>query len=71
MSKDVADALRTAILASGQSANEIAKETGVAQPLISRFLRGKDMGIMRAAKIAAYLGLELKNPKKRGKTTRK
>ena len=60
MSKDIADQLRKAIADSGHSANHIAKETGVDQTLISRFLRGKDMGIVRAAKIAAFLGLELK-----------
>ena len=65
MPKDVADMLRKAIADSGQSANEIAQATGVPQTTISRFLRGKDMGINRASKIAAYLGLELHRPKKR------
>lgn len=65
MSKELADQLRKAILDSGHSANHIAKETGVDQTLISRFLRGKDMGIMRASKIAAFLGLELKHGKAR------
>lgn len=60
MSKDIAEQLRAAIQASGQSANEIAKATGVSQPTISRFLRGEDMGIHRAAIIAKYLGLELR-----------
>lgn len=60
MSKTVAEQLRKAIRDSGQSANAIAKATGVDQTLISRFLRGKDMGIERASLVAAYLGLELK-----------
>jgi len=60
MSRDIADELRKAITDSGHSANHIAKEAGVDQTLISRFLRGKDMGIARAAKIAAFLGLELR-----------
>jgi transcriptional regulator with XRE-family HTH domain len=59
MSKKVADALRQAIRDSGESANQIAKATGVEQTSISRFLRGKDMGIERASKIAEYLGMEL------------
>lgn len=59
MSKTVADQLRQAIRDSGLSANQISKETGINQTLVSRFLRGKDMGIERASKIAAYLGLEL------------
>lgn len=56
----MADKLRSAIAACGLSANELAQKTGVPQTTISRFLRGKDMGIHRAAKIATYLGLELK-----------
>lgn len=59
MSKDMAEKLRSAIIASGESANAIAKATGVEQTTISRFLKGKDMGIHRASKIAAYLGLKL------------
>lgn len=60
MSKDVADALRQAIRESGLSANRLASLTGVPQTTISRFLRGEDMSIHRAAKIARHLGLELK-----------
>jgi ribosome-binding protein aMBF1 (putative translation factor) len=60
MSKEMADRLRSAICASGLSANELANKNGVPQTTISRFLRGKDMGIHRASKLAAYLGLELK-----------
>lgn len=61
MSKTVAEQLRAAIRESGLSANQLSQLTGVDQTLISRFLRGKDMGIHRASKIAAYLGLELKS----------
>lgn len=63
MTRTVADSLRKAIRDSGLSANALSQLTGVDQTLISRFLRGKDMGIERASKIAAHLGLELK-PKK-------
>lgn len=56
----MAEQLRKAIRDSGLSANELAQQTGVNQTLISRFLRGKDMGIERASKIAVYLGLSLK-----------
>lgn len=65
MSKELADKLREAIAASGLSANALAQATGVDQTTISRFLRGKDMGIQRASKIAAYLGLELTERRKR------
>jgi transcriptional regulator with XRE-family HTH domain len=63
MSRDLADLLRDAIKRSGLSASELAMKTGVHQTLISRFLRGKDMGIERAGKIAAYLNLTLRRDK--------
>lgn len=59
MSKDMADRLRESIRQCGLSNNELAEKTGVAQTTISRFMRGFDMGIHKAAKIAAYLGLKL------------
>jgi transcriptional regulator with XRE-family HTH domain len=57
--RSVANDLRKVIRGRGLSAYAISKATGVGQPLISRFLRGKDMGIERASIIAAYLGLTL------------
>lgn len=57
---DIAEQLRVAIRDSGQSANAMAKACGIPQTTLSRFIRGEDMGIHRAAKVAAYLGLELK-----------
>jgi transcriptional regulator with XRE-family HTH domain len=59
MASDIAEQLRAAILSSGQSANAIAKATGVPQTTLSRFLRGEDMSIERGAKVAAYLNLTL------------
>ena len=60
MSKELADKLRAAIRKSGLSANELARQTGVKQTTISGFMRGRDMGIHRASKIAKFLGLELR-----------
>lgn len=60
MSKLLADALRDAIRKSGMSANALAEETGVPQPTITRFLAGADMKLETAGKLAAYLGLALK-----------
>jgi predicted XRE-type DNA-binding protein len=66
LAKDgIGDQLIAAIKASGISQNQLAKATGVLQTSISFFLRGQDMGIHRAAKIAEYLGLELV-PRKNG-----
>lgn len=64
MSEEIAEQLRTAIKESGLSANQLAKATGVGQTTISGFLRGRDIGIEKASKIAAYLGLELKEKKR-------
>jgi len=60
MSKELADQLRKAIHDSGQSANEIAKACGVPQTTVSRFLRGGEISIGKASKIAVYLGMSLK-----------
>lgn len=59
MSKDMAEKLRAAIRESGMSANALGQATGVEQTTISRFLKGSDMGIHKASKIATYLGLKL------------
>jgi hypothetical protein len=63
MPKPLADTLRAAIRNSGQSANAIARETGVPQPTITRFLAGADMKLATAEIIASYLGLELRAKK--------
>jgi transcriptional regulator with XRE-family HTH domain len=60
MPRDIAEKLRAAIRRCGKSANQLAKASGVEQSTISRFLQGKDMGIHRAAKLAACLGLVLR-----------
>ncbi len=61
--------LRDAILASGKSANQLAKETGVPQTTLSRFLRGEDMAISKCSKVADCLGLVL-SPKVGAKSKR-
>lgn len=60
MSKELANILREAINNSGESANAIARATGVPQPTITRFLAGADMKLSTAARLAEYLKLELK-----------
>lgn len=56
---DISDQLREAIRSSGKSANVLAREAGVTQPTISTFLLGKDIRLVSAARLAAYLGLTL------------
>lgn len=54
-------ALRTAIRRAGKTVYEIAKDSGVAHPIISRFLAGKrDIRLETAEKLAQALGLQLK-----------
>lgn len=65
MSQEMAERLRQAIRDSGLSANELAARCGVPQTTISRFMRGHDMGIHRASKVAAYLGLRLTGGRKK------
>jgi hypothetical protein len=42
---------------------ELARQTGVPQPTITRFLAGADMRMSTAAKIAAFLGVSLHTKK--------
>lgn len=57
--------IRKAIEDSGLSAYRLAKESGISQPQISRFIAGKrTLTLPAAEKIARVVGLELK---KRGK----
>jgi transcriptional regulator with XRE-family HTH domain len=54
------DELRQAILKSGKTEYRVAKDSGVAQPVLNRFLRGKrGISLATAAKLAAYLRLHL------------
>lgn len=55
----LAEIIRNAIRRSGKSANEIAKATGIPQTTVSRFLRGEEISVGRAGKLAAYFGLAL------------
>lgn len=53
--------LRTAIKQTGKSIYQIAKNSGVAHPVILRFLSGeRDIRLETAEKLAQSLGLELK-----------
>ena len=62
---DLADKLRAAIRGSGETATKISEEAGISQPAVTRFLHGADMRLSRAAKLAAYLGLDLIKRRKR------
>jgi plasmid maintenance system antidote protein VapI len=52
--------LRQAILDCGRTRYELAKETGVSQPVLSRFVNGqRDLTLATVDKLAPTLGLEL------------
>lgn len=58
--KSLSDRLREAIRGSGKTVYRLAKESGVAHPIILRFLSGeRDIRLETANKLAATLGLRL------------
>ncbi len=59
------DQLRDAVKASGKTLNAVACESGVPQPMLFNFMRGKDIRLKTAAKLAEYFGMRLTVPKKK------
>ena len=56
----ITERLRGAIESAGVTRYRIAKETGVSEAALSRFVHGKQgLDLSSADKLAAYLGLEL------------
>ncbi len=56
----ILDALRTALAASEQTRYRIAQETGIAESVLSRLVRGeRGVSIETAEVLAAYLGLSI------------
>jgi transcriptional regulator with XRE-family HTH domain len=66
--KNIADQLKSAIRKSGNTHYRIAKESGISEPMLSRFMAGeRDLRLESAAKVARSLGLELASvAKKKG-----
>jgi plasmid maintenance system antidote protein VapI len=57
----IADRLRQAVRASGQTVNAVAVGAGVPQPVLFRFVSGeRDLTLRTAQKLADYFGLELR-----------
>ena len=55
---NLVEELQQAILNSGETEYRVAKESGVAQPILNRFLRGeRGISLETAAKVCQYLGL--------------
>jgi transcriptional regulator with XRE-family HTH domain len=60
---DLSDQLRQAISHCGMSLNRLARQTGVHQAQLSRFLRKeRSLQLTAAAKLCTYLGLHLTGP---------
>jgi DNA-binding phage protein len=58
--RSLVDELRDAILNCGETEYRVAKESGVAQPILNRFLREeRGISLETAAKVCKYLGLHL------------
>lgn len=56
--------LRTMIRESGATVAAIAREAGIAQPVLYRFVSGeRDLTLRTADKLVAYFGLELRGIK--------
>lgn len=55
----IGTALRKSVASSGLSGNQLSKKSGVEQTTLARFLRGDDMAISKASKLADYFGLSL------------
>ena len=54
------DELREAIANCGETEYRVAKDSGVPQPVLNRFLHGeRGISLTTAAKLCAYLGLHL------------
>ncbi len=63
---DIVEALRRAVTDSGQSLYGVAKGSGVDYSVLLRFMaRERGMTLHTAAKLAAYLGLELRPMRRR------
>ena len=59
-SLNLVEELRQAILNSGETEYRVSKESGVAQPVVNRFLRGeRGISLETASKLCQYLGLHL------------
>ena len=63
----LAEQLKAAIGKSGLSVYRLAKQAGVPQPVLWRFVKGqRDLTLSTASKVARVLGLELR-PKRKGR----
>lgn len=61
--------IREAIASSGLSINRLAKDSGISQPILCRFVNGqRTMTLATASKLIEVLGLELRPIKGKAKS---
>ena len=66
--KNIPDVLRGYIRADGRSLYQLWKDSGVAQAVLGRFMRGeRDLNLRTAGRICEALGLELRPKKRKGR----
>lgn len=59
------DQLRQAVHDSGLSVYAVAKGSGIAQPVLHRFVAGeRDLTLATASRLADYFGMRLTRPKR-------
>jgi plasmid maintenance system antidote protein VapI len=57
----MAEILRRAVCASGQTVAAVSRGAGISQPVLHRFVKGeRDLTLRTADRLAGYLGLELR-----------
>jgi hypothetical protein len=67
--KKIDQQLRDALASCGLSLNQVSVQSGIAYPPLYRFVHGtpeqgaRDLRLATAAKLAAFLGMELTTPK--------
>lgn len=63
MVRTLEETLKTAILCSGMSVNAIARESGVPQPSLWRFLnRRQDLALSSVQKLITHFGIKIEVP---------
>lgn len=69
MSQTLTEMLRRVIADSGETLSQLARETGVTQPQLSRFMKGeRSLTLESASKLFDYFGLRVEEkPAKKGK----
>jgi transcriptional regulator with XRE-family HTH domain len=70
--KQFADQIRAAVQASGRAAADIARDTGISESFLSRFIRGEAwIGEEKLNTLARYLGISVGASAQKTQTRRK